>query len=54
MKLISFLLIGNLEKYKPIESKTVAKALFKIAQQNKKGFHVIESDIIQEIANNKS
>ena len=54
MKLISFLLIGNLEKYKPIECKTVAKALFKIAQQNKKGFHVIESDIIQEIANNKS
>ena len=54
MKLISFLLIGNLEKYKPIESKTVAKALFKIAQQNKKGFHVIKSDSIQEIANNKS
>lgn len=53
MKLISFLLIGNLEKYKPIESKTVAKSLFKIAQQNKKGFHVIESDSIQEIANKK-
>ena len=50
MKLFSFLLIGNLQKYKPIESKTVAKSLFKIAQQNKKGFTIYESNLIQNIA----
>ncbi len=53
IKLFSFLLIGNLKKYKAIESKDVAKAMFHIAQQNYKGFHIIESDEIQQIANNK-
>ena len=50
MKLFSFLLIGNLQKYKPIESKIVAQSLFKIAQQNKKGFTIYESNLIQNIA----
>jgi len=54
MKLFSFLLIGNLRKYKPIQSKAVANAMFIIAQKNNKGFHTIESDSIQEIANKKS
>jgi uncharacterized protein YbjT (DUF2867 family) len=54
MKLFSFLLIGNLKKYKPIESEAVAKAMFDIAQKNSKGFQIIESDSIQEIANKKS
>lgn len=54
MKLFSFLLIGNLKKYKPIKSEAVAKAMFTIAQKNYKGFHIIESDEIQEIANKKS
>lgn len=54
MKTFSFLFIGNLKKYKTIESKDVAKAMFHIAQQNYKGFHIIESDSIQEIANKKS
>jgi len=54
MKTFSFLFIGNLKKYKAIESKDVAKAMFNIAQQNYKGFHIIESDSIQEIANKKS
>jgi uncharacterized protein YbjT (DUF2867 family) len=49
MKSFSFLFIGNLKKYKPIESKSVAKALFAIAQQNNIGFRVYESDSIQEI-----
>lgn len=51
MKTFSFLLIGNLKKYKAIESKTVAKALVTIAQQNSKGFTIYESDKIQEIGN---
>jgi len=54
MKLFSFLLIGNLKKYKPIQSEAVAKAMFSIAQKNYKGFHIIESNEIQEIANKKS
>lgn len=49
MKTLSFLFLGNLKKYKPIESKIVAKALLKIAQTNNKGFKIYESDAIQEI-----
>src|SRR3970040_3166762 len=40
MKTLSFLFLGNLKKYKPIEGKTVAKALLKIAQTNNKGFKI--------------
>lgn len=54
MKLFSFLLIGNLKKYKPIQSEDVARAMFISAQKNNIGFHIIESDEIQEIANKKS
>lgn len=54
MKLFSLLFIGNLKKYKAIQSEAVAKAMFIIAQKNYKGFHIIESDSIQEIANKKS
>ena len=49
MKAFSFMFIGNIKKYKPIESATVAKALFAIAQQNNKGFIIYESNSIQEI-----
>ena len=52
MKMTSFLFVGSLKKYKPIESETVAKALFTIAQNNRKGFQIIESDAIQKIGNN--
>jgi uncharacterized protein YbjT (DUF2867 family) len=51
MKSLSFLFLGNLKKYKPIEGKTVAKALLKIAETNNKGFKIYESDAIQEIGN---
>jgi uncharacterized protein YbjT (DUF2867 family) len=49
MKIFSFLLIRKLKKYKPIESKTVAKALFVIAQQKNTKFTIYESDLIQKI-----
>lgn len=49
MKTFSFLLIGKMKKYKPIESKIVAQALFNIAQEHKTGFEIYESDRIQEI-----
>lgn len=51
MKAFSFVFQGNLKKYKPIEGKTVAKALLKIAQKNVKGFKIYESDVVQEIGN---
>lgn len=54
MKLFSFAFTGKIKKYKPIQSEAVAKAMFDIAQKNYKGFHIIESDEIQEIANKKS
>ena len=50
MKLFGFIFVGNLKKYKPIESKIVAKALFQIAQKNNKGFTIYESDAIQKMA----
>ena len=50
MKTFTFLFLGKLKKYKPIESTAVAKALLKIAQRNNKGFKVYESDTIQQIA----
>lgn len=49
MQSFAFLFLGNLKKYKPIESKIVAKALIKIAQNNNKGYEIYESDAIQEI-----
>ena len=49
MKVLSFVFFGNLKKYKPIEGKTVAKALFTIAQRSNVGFKIYESDTIQEI-----
>ncbi|PWA05031.1 NAD(P)H-binding protein [Flavobacterium psychrotolerans] len=52
MQLFSFLFIDGLKKYKPIQSKTVAKALMAIAQNNDKGFRIYESDNIQQIGNN--
>ncbi len=49
MKLLSFAFVGSLAKYKAIESKTLANAMFVIAQKNTSGVSVYESDKIQEI-----
>ncbi|MDG2433261.1 NAD(P)H-binding protein [Flavobacterium sp.] len=49
MKTFSFLLLGSLKKYKPIQGNTVAKALFALAQKNKKGFAIYESDALQQL-----
>ena len=49
MRTFSFILQGNLKKYKAIEGKTVAKAMFKIAQRHDTGFKLYESDAIEEI-----
>lgn len=47
----AFLLLGTLKKYRPIESATVAKALYRLAQSNVKGYTIYESDELQNIAN---
>ena len=54
MKIFSLIFIGSIKKYKPIQAEDVAKAMYSIAQKNHKGFHILESDAIQEIANKKS
>jgi len=54
MKILSFMFLGNLKKYKAIEAKTVAKAMLTIAQKNNSGFKIYESDVIQKIINKKT
>jgi uncharacterized protein YbjT (DUF2867 family) len=51
MKTFSFLFLGKLKKYKPIESAAVATVLLKVAQRNDQGFKIYESDTIEQIAN---
>jgi uncharacterized protein YbjT (DUF2867 family) len=46
---ISFLLVGGLKKYKPIQGRTVAKAMVAVAQKNLTGKHVVESGEIQAL-----
>lgn len=48
MNLFSFLLIGSLKKYKPIKSQTVAKAMYFVAQKDKLGVSIYESDMIHK------
>lgn len=45
----SFLLFGKLKKYRPIESSTVAIAMYLLAQSNVKGYTIYESDELQNI-----
>ena len=49
MRTFAFIFIGTLKKYKPIQSKTVAKAMLTLGQKNNLGFKIYESDVIQEI-----
>jgi hypothetical protein len=44
---IPFLFAGPLKKYKAIEGKTVASAMYKSAQLNKPGITIYESETIQ-------
>lgn len=49
MKPLSNLMIGPLEKYKPIEAETVARAMLAAAAQDKPGAHVHLSDGIAHL-----
>jgi uncharacterized protein YbjT (DUF2867 family) len=43
---LAFLFVGGLSKYRPIEAKTVARAMVKVARREPEGVHVYESDAI--------
>jgi uncharacterized protein YbjT (DUF2867 family) len=49
MKAAAPLMTGSIRKFRPIEAETIAKALVKLALQQKSGAIVYESDAIQEI-----
>ncbi|MFE8703090.1 oxidoreductase [Cytobacillus sp. FJAT-54145] len=51
-KPLSFLFLGPLKKYRAIEASTVALAMYKIAQSNKNGIKIYESEKIQKVAEN--
>jgi uncharacterized protein YbjT (DUF2867 family) len=51
MKAISVLMAGPLRKYRPIEAKTVARAMVLAAREMKTGIRVYESDQIQALGN---
>lgn len=49
MKPLSGLMIGPLEKYKPIEAETVAKGMLYAASQDQRGVHIHPSDNIADL-----
>ncbi|MDF9800666.1 uncharacterized protein YbjT (DUF2867 family) [Catalinimonas alkaloidigena] len=50
MNVMSPLMLGTLKKYRPIEGKNVAEAMFIAAKQNLKGPHLFESEKIKILA----
>jgi len=51
LKGVSFVFVGTLKKYKPIDAKTVATGMYKAAQTNSQGIHTYLSNQIEEMAN---
>ncbi len=49
LKAFDFALVGGLKKYKPIEAKTVARAMVLVADRNQPGVYVYESEEIKKI-----
>lgn len=47
---LSFLLVGRLRKYKPIQAKVVAKGMYNAAQSTNGGYHTYMSDEISDIS----
>lgn len=47
MRFLGLFMLGKLRKYRAVESNQVALAMFNVAQDNKTGFQVYESDLIQ-------
>ncbi len=49
MPRLSFLLAGPLSKYRPVEARTVARAMVQLAKSGGRGVRVLESDAIQAL-----
>lgn len=47
---ISFLLVGPLRKYRPIQARAVATAMIAVAKRQSSGIHIYESDQLAQIA----
>ncbi|HEY5039084.1 MAG TPA: oxidoreductase, partial [bacterium] len=50
LKPLPFLFVGPLQKYRPIQAQTIARAMVKTAQTNLVGVHVWESNQIEKLA----
>jgi uncharacterized protein YbjT (DUF2867 family) len=48
-KLFSFLLVGALAKYKPVEARAVANAMLRVAKEHPAGVNIFESDRIRRM-----
>ncbi|MDX1904614.1 MAG: oxidoreductase [Thermonemataceae bacterium] len=46
---LEFMMTGGLKKYKPIEARIVANAMYDLAKEHQDGYHIFESDKLQEI-----
>lgn len=53
LRAMSFLLVGKLRKYRPIQAIKVAQAMFVVANRDKIGVEVVESDQIEKIFSSK-
>jgi uncharacterized protein YbjT (DUF2867 family) len=49
LKVFDFAMVGGLKKYKPIEAKTVARAMLLVAEKPNPGVHIYESEEIKQI-----
>ncbi len=53
MRYVSFLMVGPLRKYRPVEARAVAAAMLKVAKEQPTGVNIFESDRIREMSDSK-
>ncbi|MDX1961105.1 MAG: NAD(P)H-binding protein [Leptospiraceae bacterium] len=51
--IFSFAMVGPLKRYRPIEGRTVAKAMYKLSKENRTGTQIFESEELQELGENQ-
>ena len=49
LRYCSFLMVGPLRKYRPVQARTVAAAMVRVAKKAGRGIHIIESDAIEAL-----
>jgi uncharacterized protein YbjT (DUF2867 family) len=49
MRYVSFLMVGPLRKYRPVQARTVAAAMLRVAKEHPTGINVFESDRIRAL-----